>query len=200
MINEKIDVIFVMVNDGITEINNKSKIVNDVSSHIQLSKVISDVDKTIKRFKKYGKPNWYVRWTTNSSTINANLILCEYEFKSFLRKGSELRNRIKGDIEEMTLMIENCNDILLKFNDAQNQLQEMIDQGLDEHGRIARKLNDVMSAVVLVNNTIAQMKLTMNNVYLIHDKFDSVDNILRPILEKNLALSKMNRIELINHL
>lgn len=199
--DQQIEVIFGVINVSLDSVNDKLKSIDKLSNHTQLSKVITDVNKTIERFKKYAKPNWFRRMTTSDSVINANMILCEYEFKSFLRKGDELRTSIMSDVKLIEESIEYCHQTIEELTNAQTKLQSMIDSGQDEHGRIGRKFNDITSAIVMTQQTIAQMKLSLNNVYMIHDKFESVDSILRPVLERNISLSKgNNRITLLTHL
>lgn len=200
MIDDKAEIIFVMINESINSVNTRSKAVEKMSAHVGMSKIITDVNKTITRFKENGNPSWFKRMFTTETVINANLILCDYEFKSFLRKGDDVRKNIKLEIQEMESIIEYCGEVISKFNDAQCDLQQMIDDGLDEHGRISRKLNDVIAASVLVTQTVAQTKLALKNTYIIYDKFDSIDSILRPVLERNIALSKNDRIDLMKYI
>lgn len=183
---------FELINVNMDLINVKSNKLDTINSHIGMSNLISNLSKVLKRYKKYSGIGWFGRIFTNDTIINANLVLCQYEFKSTMIKGVVLKKNIDADITALKQMIDECGEIGVKFKETYDRLELMLnDSSIGEYqkNRVSRKMNDILSAIILVENNIAQISLIMNNIYAINDKYESIDSILRPALERNIKLS-----------
>lgn len=192
MSDDVIEEVFDLINVNLDLINSKSKKLDSINSHIGMSNLISNLSNVLNRYKKYSDIGWFGRLFTNDTIINANIVLCQFEFKSTMNKGVVIKKNIDKDIESLNQMIVECANIGTKFQATYDDLQLMLDDeniGEYQKNRVSRKMNDILSAIILVENNVAQIQLIMNNIYAINDKYESIDNILRPALERNVKLS-----------
>lgn len=196
--DNKIDVIFDEMYDTLKNIQENTKFEN-IDSHLKMANVINDVNSNLKRYKRYSNPNFFQRLTTNESIANANLILCEYEFNRFLSRGNDLKIKVLADVKKMEATIASCHETIESFETMKEQLENMSTSD-NQYNRIDRKMDDLNSAIIMTSNTIAQLKLTISNIYIIYDKFMTIDKILRPLLEQNIKLSKNDTVELLKYL
>lgn len=187
-----IEEVFELINVNLDDINSKTKKLDSINSHIGMSQLITNLGRVLTRYKKYSEIGWFGRLFTSDTIINANIVLCQFDFKLSMNKGIIIKKNIDSDIDTLNQMIAECVEIGGKFKEAYNQLESMLNDvniGEYQKNRIHRKLNDILSASILVDNNIAQIQLIMNGIYAITDKYQSIDSILRPALERNIKLS-----------
>jgi len=193
MSNAVIEEVFGLINTNLDVVNTKTNKLDSINSHIGMSNLIKNLSNVLNRYKKYSEIGWFGRLFTNESIINANIMLCQFEFKSTMNKGLVIKKDIDKDISILNEMIEECLYIKKVFQETHEQLNQLLDSdsiGEYDKNRVSRKINDVLSAIVLVENNIVQIKLVMSNIYSIKDKYESIDSILRPALERSIKLSK----------
>lgn len=193
MSDAMIEEVFGLINTNLNVVNSKTTKLDSINSHVSMSNLIHNLSNVLTRYKKYSEIGWFGRLFTNETIINANIVLCQFEFKSTMNKGVAIKNNIDRDIAALNEMIEECLHIKNVFQESYDKLEALMNDentGEYEKNRISRKLNDVLSAMVLVENNIAQIKLVVSNIYAINDKYESIDSILRPALERNIKLSK----------
>ena len=64
-----------------------------------------------------------------------------------------------------------------------------------ERDRLLRRKTDLTSAQLLCANSAAQFELSMSNASTLIDKFNTIEQILKPVITQNIQLTKeMSRL------
>lgn len=164
----------------------------------QMSKVINNLKSSIERYKKFSNPGFFRKLFSNKLEIQANITISIINFENSLDNGAEIRKKLQNQYDSFQESMNQLKNIFDEFSKNIDELNSYIENheiSAHERDRLIRRKNDLTSAQLLCANSAAQFELSMSNTSTLLDKFNTIEQILKPVITQNMQLTKeMNRV------
>lgn len=188
---------FTIGNDTIEKMNS-IKVDIKTDNLDQMSKVINNLKSSIERYKKFSNPGFFRKLFSNKLEIQANITISIMNFENSLDSGEEIRDKLQNQYESFQESMNQLKNIFDEFSKNIDELNIYIEKNEvspHERERLLRRKTDLTSAQLLCANSAAQFELSMSNASTLIDKFNTIEQILKPVITQNIQLTKeMSRL------
>lgn len=188
---ESEEYVFSIGKTTLAEMSHSTKILSDEAVN-NMSAVIMNLKDSLDRYRKFSTIGFFGKMFTSKLEIKANITISLIQFEMNLEKGSNYQDRLQVQYESFKQLKNKASNIVSKFNDDLDQLDQLL--ATPNHGydiqRIVNRRNDLVAAQLLMINTAAQYDLAITNINILIDKFDSIEQILKPLIEQNEQILK----------